>query len=397
MKNIEIKIVRIAYGGAGVGYLPDGRICFVHGTAPDETVSVEIVTEKKNFVTARLNEVLSPSPDRIEVKSPVPGTVFMHLSYEAENRIKAALLKDFILRNVPQMGNTCAFAAPLIPPCPLGYRNKITLHAQTQDGKTVLGYFMDDNCTVQDIPFCPLADSAIAERLTALRADDAFMNSLADGDTLTIRHAANGVFHWKNHDIAAVPLLEFNTPSGVMKTAPESFFQINSDGAALMQNRITEMFSELPELPKVFLDLYCGAGFFALAAARAGIRSIIGADIDTAAADAAAGNLYANDFQHARFFSAPLKRIVAKLIRQGGSAPLLLVDPPRQGLDGKTICKIAGSSSVKNMIYVSCAPDTLTRDLKILSGAGFKIISTQMLNMFPRTAHLESITWVRRP
>ena len=110
---------------------------------------------------------------------------------------------------------------------------------------------------------------------------------------------------------------------------------------------------------------------------------------------AAANN--ANDFQHARFFSAPLKRIVAKLIRQGGSAPLLLVDPPRQGLDGKTICKIAGSSSVKNMIYVSCAPDTLTRDLKILSGAGFKIISTQMLNMFPRTAHLESITWVRRP
>lgn len=396
MENIEITIDRIAYGGAGVGRLPNGKVCFVHGTAPGETVLVALTDEKKNFANAELVEIVKPSPERIPVECPIPGAAFQHFSYQAENEIKNAQLKDFFQRNVPAMCRDGEFFEPLIPANELGYRNKITLHAQEQDGTMVLGYFMEDNRTVQDIPFCPLADSAVAERLAQLRADDAFMSTLLDRDSVTIRHADNGVFHWKNHEYADTPLLEFSTPAGMLKTAPESFFQVNQEGAALLQNTIKSVLANLPEPPTSFLDLYCGSGFFSIAAAKVGIDKIIGADSDPRAIANATENLKSNGFANARFHSFPADRIVGRLMKKGGDFPLLLVDPPRTGLDKVTCRAIALNPAIINMIYVSCAPDTLARDLKILADTGFRMISTVMLNMFPRTAHMESITLLQR-
>ena len=396
MENIEIIIDRIAYGGAGVGRLPNGKVCFVHGTAPGETVLVTLTDEKKGFANAKLVEVLKSSPERIPVKCPIPGAPFQHLSYQAENQFKNAQLKDFFMRNVPAMCRGGVFSEPLIPPKELGYRNKITLHAQQQEDIMALGYFMEDNHTVQDISCCPLADEAVSERLTQLRADEAFMNSLLNGDSVTIRHADNGVFHWKNQDYAGLPLLEFSTPAGILKTAAESFFQVNQEGAALLQDTIKSVLASLPEPPTAFLDLYCGSGFFSIAAAEVGIVKIAGADIDPRATANAAENLKNNGFNNARFYSFPADRIVNRLIKKGGNFPLLLLDPPRTGLDKATCQSIALDQTVINMIYVSCAPDTLARDLKVFADAGFKMISTVMLNMFPRTAHLESITLLQR-
>lgn len=396
MENIEITIERIAYGGAGVGRLPDGKICFVHGTAPGETVLVKLTDEKKRFANAELVEVLKPSSERIPIENPIPGAPYQHLSYQAENQFKDAQLKDFFLRNVPAMCRDGVFSEPLIPTKELGYRNKITLHAQQQEEIMALGYFMEDNRTVQDISCCPLADEAVAGRLTQLRSDADFMNSLLSGDSVTIRHADNGVFHWKNRDYAEIPLLEFSTPAGVLKIAPESFFQVNPEGAALLQNTIKSVLASIPEPPTSFLDLYCGSGFFSIAAAKVGISKIAGADSDPRATANAAENLKNNGFTNARFYSFPADRIVGRLIKKGGNFPLLLVDPPRTGLDKATCQAIALDPAIINMIYVSCAPDTLARDLKVFADAGFKMISTVMLNMFPRTAHLESITLLQR-
>lgn len=390
-EKIEMTIDRIAFGGSGVGRLPNGMVCFVPGVIAGEKVAVEVVTEKKKFATAKLLEVLEPSPHRIAVETLVPGGVYMHMTYEEENRVKQAQLLDFFHRQAPAVCENCNFREPLIPSQPLHYRNKVSLHYQ--DGR--LGYFAEDNRTVEDVPFCPLADSEVAVRLAEIRSKMESV-TLQNDDKVTIRHAANGVFHWINNAPDDIPNLCYHTPCGTLEIAPDSFYQVNDEGAAIMQNEVLSMLENLTDEPSSFLDLYCGAGFFSLAAAKAGIDKIIGADIDTNAAAAAAANLrHAGYEDRVRFHGFAANLIVARLIKKGGENPILLVDPPRHGLDQDTAHRIC-TSHIRELIYVSCGPDTLVRDLKLFGSAGFAVESNVMINMFPRTAHIESITRLRR-
>jgi tRNA/tmRNA/rRNA uracil-C5-methylase (TrmA/RlmC/RlmD family) len=390
-QKFEITIDRIAYGGNGVGRLPNGMVCFVPGVIAGEKAVVEVLTEKKRYTTAALLEVVEPSPHRIPVENPIPGGVYQHMAYDEENRVKQAQLLDFFKRGVPEICDACDFREPLIPSRPLQYRNKIVLHSQ--DGR--LGYFMEDNRTVEDVPVCPLADPEISVKMTEIRSK---MQSVTfeNDDKVTIRHAANGVFDWLNGDNAGIPNLLYHTPCGELEVAPDGFYQVNNEGAAMMQNTVRAMLENLTEEPSSFLDLYCGAGFFSLAALAAGIRRIIGADIDPGAAAAATANLQkAGAGKDIRFYAFAADRIVGRLIKKGGSNPVLLVDPPRQGLDQATAQQIA-TSHIRELIYVSCGPDTLVRDLRLLGSAGFTVESNVMINMFPRTAHIESITRLRR-
>ncbi len=390
-EKIETTIDRIAFGGSGVGRLPNGMVCFVPGVIAGEKVAVEVVTEKKKFAIAKLLEVLEPSPHRVAVETPVPGGVYMHMTYEEENRIKQAQLLDFFHRQAPTACENCDFREPLIPSQPLHYRNKVVLHYQ--EGR--LGYFAEDNRTVEDVPFCPFADSEVAVKLAEIRSNMQSV-TLQNDDKVTIRHAANGVFHWVNNAPEDIPNLLYHTPCGTLEIAPDSFYQVNDEGAAIMQNEVLSMLENLTDEPSSFLDLYCGAGFFSLAAAKAGIGKIIGADIDTNAAAAAAANLRRAGYEDkARFHGFAANLIVARLIKKSGENPILLVDPPRHGLDQDTASQIC-TSHVRELIYVSCGPDTLVRDLKLLVSAGFTVESNVMINMFPRTAHIESITRLRR-
>lgn len=395
MSEFKITIDRIAFGGAGVGRLPDGKVCFVHGTLPGEEVLVNVVGEKKNFANGVAEEILTPSAERIPVEIPVPGGVYMHMTYEAENRIKQAQLHDFFHRHAPEICDGGIFKESLIPEHSLHYRNKITLHSQIHEGNTLLGYYDDASQMVEDLPVCPLADSEISAMLTEIRADNSFMNSLEDGDKVTIRHADNGLFYWINNAGKEIPMLTFNTAYGPLDVSPESFYQVNNEGAVLMQQEIFNELQNLSEIPSAFLDLYCGAGFFSLVAAAAGIGKIIGADIDSAAAAVAAANLERAGCENYRFHGYPAHLIVGRLIKKGGDSPVMLVDPPRHGLDRQTVQMIC-SSHIKKLIYVSCGPDTLVRDLRVFGSAGFRLVSNVMLNMFPRTAHIESITVLKR-
>ncbi len=395
MNEFEITIDRIAFGGAGVGRLPEGKVCFVHGTLPGEKVLVRVDSEKKNFANGTALKILEASPERIPVENPVPGGVYMHMTYEAENRIKQSQLHDFFHRNVPEICQGAVFKEPLIPKHPLHYRNKITLHSRIEGGRTLLGYHDDARQMIEDLPFCPLADPEIAAMLAELRADDSFMGKLGDGDKVTIRHADNGVFYWINEAGSEIPMLTFDTAYGPLDVGPESFYQVNNEGAALMQQAIFAELQNLGEIPDSFLDLYCGAGFFSLVAAAAGIGKIAGADIDPAAVAVAAANLERVGCGNARFHAYAAHLIVGRLIKKCGGNPVMVVDPPRNGLDAKTV-QMLGSSRIKKLFYVSCAPDTLVRDLRTLGSVGFRLVSNTMINMFPRTAHIESITVLKR-
>lgn len=391
-EKFEITVDRIAFGGSGVGRLPNGMVCFVPGVIAGEKTVVEILSEKKRYAAAALLDVTGPSPHRIAVENPVPGGVCQHMTYEEENRVKQAQLLDFFKRGAPTVCETCDFREPLIPSQPLHYRNKIVLHYQ--DGR--LGYFLEDNRTVADVPFCPLADPEVAAGLKEIRSELPSVTFQND-DKVTIRHADNGVFHWVNDDCAGIPDLEYHTPCGKLKVAPGSFYQVNNEGAAMMQDAVRQMLESPADEPSSFLDLYCGAGFFSLAALAAGIGRIIGADIDPEAAASASANLQnaGADGGNVRFHAFAADLIVGRLIRKGGRNPVLLVDPPRHGLDQATAHRIC-TSHIRELIYVSCAPDTLVRDLKLLGSAGFTAESNVMINMFPRTAHIESITRLRR-
>lgn len=194
---IEIGIHSFAFGGAGVGRLPDGKICFVRGAAPGEQVEVEVTDDRSSYAYARLISVKQSSQDRVVPFCPLainrndngkrcPGCSYSHVKYEEEILWKQRQLENFLIRD--HLVEKDRFRAPVPAPSRSGWRNKIRLSAGTLNGKTVLGYKGDDNITVIDVPECPLARRSINEALQKYRAEQ------------PSKDATHVTFRWTLHD-----------------------------------------------------------------------------------------------------------------------------------------------------------------------------------------------------
>ena len=164
MKIEKITIDALAYGGAGVGRLADGRVCFAAGALPQEVVKIQITAEKKRFVIGKVLEVLAASPERIEPICPLagkcPACAYMHCSYALETAWKDRQLRDFLLRNLPISADV--IIPPFASPEFLHYRNKLVLH---RDDAGNYGYIGSDNITVLPVKKCFLADRRINDLL----------------------------------------------------------------------------------------------------------------------------------------------------------------------------------------------------------------------------------------
>ena len=191
-----LTITDIPYGGRGMGRI-GGKVCFVQGVLPEETVRVEITRDRRDFLEARLLEILTLSPHRITPVCPLafkcssmlysascPGCTYQHVGYEPEVRLKNEQLVHLLTHHAGVDPNLVL--PPIAASTPLGYRNKMALHAQADGTEMKLGYFMADNTTVLDVPACPLALPALNERLSERRTDDSFFRTLRNGMTLTL-------------------------------------------------------------------------------------------------------------------------------------------------------------------------------------------------------------------
>jgi 23S rRNA (uracil1939-C5)-methyltransferase len=352
MRVVDLKIEDIAFGGKGVGR-EQGKATFVPYTIEGELVSAEIVREKKQFAEAELVEVKESSPHRVTPECPYfgqcGGCAYQHIGYEHQLAIKWRQVRDVLqrigkLKDIP--------LRPIIPsPKPYGYRNRITVHAQ--DG--VLGFFRRDSHRLIDVERCPISCDEVNRELMDLRG----------------RNPRDGHYTLRTFSSRRV------------------FSQTNDEVADALRNLIVDL---APPNQDLLIDAYCGAGFFAKALIDK-FERVVGIDWDKFAIAAAKENATKKETYIAGDVEEELARSdgfseEGETGRLGSRRSLtLIVDPPATGLGAnarKEILNIAPTT----LIYVSCNPATLARDLKELHGK-FTINSVTPLDMFPQTAEIE--------
>ncbi len=404
----------MAYGGAAVGRLEDGAAVFVHGALPGELAEIELVERKKNFARGRLVQVIEPSKERIQPACPhflegCGGCQWQHASYEAQLGFKQQILSDQ-LRRVGGIADP-PLLEPVPSPQPFGYRNSAEFHLADNE----LGFHREGSHELVDIVHCPLVEPPIDAALGVLRT---FRPKLS---AVSAIHVRNGP------DALQVALITDDDPRGYKLLAPElaeraeqaagkpvhvagvraasdrmrglhgepwlhmqlagrrfrvsalSFFQVNSAVAEALAQKVGEQVGRA----KRVLDLFSGVGTFALLAAdRAG--EVVAVESHPAAVADAAANAAEAGAENARFIQSDVAGASSVAAEHWD---LALLDPPRAGCPRTVLEALAA----ERVVYVSCDPSTLARDLKILLARGYRLESAQLLDMFPQTYHMEAI------
>lgn len=344
MRVLELQIEDVAFGGKGVGR-HNGEAVFVPFTIDGERVSVRITREKKQFAEGELDRVLTPSAQRTTPECPYfgqcGGCSYQHINYEHQLALKQRQL-DQSLRRIGHFAEPPVNA--IIPsPKAYGYRNRVTVHAE----QGVVGYYRRDVHRLIDVEFCPIAAPEVNAALAQLRA-----GRPRDGHYTLRTHSGPRVFAQTNDEVAE----------------------------ALAQ--LVERF--LPDGQTLLIDAYCGTGFFAKRL-RAKFDQIIGLEWDHFAVAAAREGAAPNETYIAGEVGLELEQ---QLLSASLLTTCVIVDPPATGLSPATRHALLDRPAA-TLIYVSCNPATLARDLGELR-ARFTIESITPLDMFPQTAQIEA-------
>ena len=392
-----VYIAKSVYGGDGLGRLGDGRVIFVPGAFAGENVKAEIVDERRNFVKARLVEVVDASADRLgQSPAPIPGMVYSNLRYAAEMDAKESQLKEFLERarlNVEHFGRIeCA-------PRELNYRNKVVYHFAKQRGKWVLGYRIEPSHEIVEVAEDPLARPEINAMLPAIRghvirlltqgAESVRRDTERKGN-VTIRWSEKSGVKWWLGDAPQDVVIKEVTCGKTFEVPSDGFYQVNpTAGEALVKAVVSEYEKGAAVAPNI-LDLYCGVGVFGLCCAKEGVR-LVGVESGRKAIDFAKRNAAAQGVKGS-FFAEQVGRNMRRI--KIGSQTTVIVDPPRGGLEQR-VPEWLAQSRAPRIFYVSCDPATLTRDLRILSRS-YDLESVRWVDMFPRTARFETLVILRR-
>ena len=396
--TVTLEIQKTVYGGDGLGRLGDGRVCFVPGAYAGETVKAEILEQKRRYVKARLVEVVEPIKDRVAPdpsRVVVPGMVYQDVSHEAELRFKQDQLENFLWKVESQV-----LPLEVVPSkSPLNYRTKATYHTERRGGKWLFGYRRELSHEVLDIVEDPLARREINAALPGVRAGvmalltqgAADVRRAAAAEDVTVRWTPiDGVKWWLG---APPPGLELHEQTaGLRFVVPgDGFYQVNPEIGERLAVAVRDAYLAGADTAPNILDLYCGVGVFGLlclkaASAAAPDARLVGVESGRAAIAAAKRNAAAAGLS-ANFFC---ERVGGSLSRiKVGPRHTVILDPPRGGLEPNVAPWLAKRPAPR-VLYVSCDPATLTRDLQALNGA-YRIAKVTLFNMFPRTARFETL------
>lgn len=395
--DIVVTIHEVAYPGRAVAR-HDGQIVFLTGAWPGERVRARITRRHARHLEAELVEVLEPSPDRRSAACPLaercPGCRYQTLDYAAEVACKAAQLGSLLariggLRDLPAIETRAAPAA-------LGYRNKLVLHADAGDPPAALGYVAEDNASVFDVPACPLAHPALNTLLAARRADPDFRRALRPHARATFRHtAADGALAWIGPADPAAPPLTEATPMGPVRVPRGGFFQVNPTVAGRLLETVGA-WARAIEAVELIVDAYAGAGVMGFAAARARSAAVRAIESEAAGLRAACANAAALGIADYTARAATTEAALGGALADAPLArTLLIVDPPRTGL-APAVTRAIARRPPAWLLYVSCAPDTLARDLRALAAGGYRPERLALHDMFPRTPYFETAVWLAR-
>lgn len=438
-------------GTAGIGRV-DGYAVMAEGALPGERVAVTVDKPGKRYATARLDEVLTASPHRVQAPCPYYGTCggcrLQHLDYPQQLEAKGRQVQDALerigglagVRVLPTLGMEH----------PWRYRNKAVFQvAPGPKGGARIGFYAAASHDVVDVEDCLLQHPNAARAAQGLRramaetALCAYDESTHTGlvRSLTVRTSfingramaviavnGQGLPNEKRligHMREACPalcgiLISPNTRRTTVALGPSvrllwgkaflherlmgsdfmvsahSFFQVNPVQTQRLYQTAVDFAVLTPE--EAVLDLYCGAGTISLALARAA-REVIGVEVVQAAVDDANAAAAANGIANARFFAGDaareLPRIAKALAAQGKAVDAAVIDPPRKGCEAEVLHALAALAP-QRIVYVSCNPATLARDAAILAQAGYRAQKVQPVDMFCQTGHCEVVAKLER-
>jgi 23S rRNA (uracil1939-C5)-methyltransferase len=442
--RITVSIEDLTHDGAGVAKV-DGYPLFIVGALPGETAEVHVLKTLKSYGFAKLIEIITPSEHRVappcHVFDECGGCQVQHLSYEGQLAWKQQMVKNAMERiaKLPHV--------PVHPvkgmDNPWRYRNKSQIPFGLQDGRVVAGFYQTRSHEIADTDICIIqteeADDLLREfkkelgRLGIAPYNEKTHQGMlrhvvirkgrATGEIMVVLITKKKKFPQKEEAVAAIKRILPEVTSIVQNVNDEktnvifgnetitlwgkdaiedligdvrfeisarSFYQVNPEQTEVLYKQALD-YAQLTGTETV-IDAYCGIGTISLFLAKQA-KQVLGVEIVPQAIVDAKRNAEINGFTNTYFEAGPAEVVIPKWYKEGKTADVLVVDPPRKGCDEALLQTIL-EQKPKRVVYVSCNPATLARDLRILEDGGYVTKEVQPVDMFPQTTHCEAVAWL---
>ena len=445
---INLTITSASADGSGVGKTQDGMAVFVPLSAVGDVLEVRVLKAKKTYAFGKIERIVTPSSARIEPDCPVfskcGGCVWRHISYDEECRIKHQKVVDAVTRIG---GIKDAVFSPIIKNDNVSrYRNKAQLPVGAEkNGNSLIGFYAFHSHRIIDCNDCLLQPEIFAKVISVTRSfieqsdNDIYDEKTGKGrlrhlyirmgevtKELMVCYVVNGN-GLKQEDIL-IKMLRENLPAltsviintnrndtnvilgeknrtafgrdyitdelcGLkFKISPFSFWQVNRSQAEKLYNKAKD-YANLKS-DEILLDLYCGTGTIGLTMAKE-CKTLVGVEIISDAINDAKENAEINSINNARFICGDASSAAEQLKNEGLKPDAVILDPPRKGC-GEDLVKTIFEMSPSRVVYVSCDPATLARDLKYFEEYNYTVKEITPCDMFSRTAHVESVCLIEK-
>lgn len=415
-----VRIGKLVYKGDGLGRLPSGEVVFVPWSAPEDELSVDVLPDTKPR-RGEIRQIQTPSPDRVIAKCSVfgicGGCQWQHITPEAQRRWK----REIVAESLSRIGKLPDVAVQdVMPAGDWHYRNNAQWVIGEENGRLVPGYFMAASHEMTPFDHCwiiPDELNAIADALEESLPVNAGINAVQprineEGEMLLVLSGENpdqeALSTWAEelmdaHDPLRGIVLETGrgrvvlagddhlvyTLSGLeFRVSAGSFFQTNTAGAELMLGVLNGWLGEGTDS---LVDLYAGVGTFAVALHRKA-KTLLGVESESEAILDFQENLKRNRITNVQVRSGDVRQVLNHLKQRFETA---IVDPPRAGC-AKEVLNWLTERVSRQLIYISCDPTTLARDLAKLTADGWKIQTVQPVDLFPQTYHIETLVLLSR-
>ncbi len=441
-ETLILDITDITNEGMGVGHA-DGMAVFVPFTLPGDRAEVLVVKVKSSYAYGKCINIINGSENRAEpvcaAFKKCGGCQLMHMTYDAQISAKKKFIYDALTRLGGQDKNL--EIDMIAAPCVTGYRNKMVYPiGEDKNGNTVCGFYAQRSHNIVPLKSCALGmgdDYLIINAVLAfmekygvkpyneekhngsvrrifirrgrcsketmvvisanskkLPAEDILVQMLKEADKTvasvilnTNEKRTNLVLGEQNRVLYGKPFISDTLCDNKYEISPHSFFQVNPVQTENLYKKAIE-YAEISHDDTVF-DIYCGIGTISSTAAK-NAKKVIGVEIVEEAIKKAKENAVKNGISNTEFFAGSAEELVPKLVESGETPDIVILDPPRKGSDHITLSTII-SAEPKRIVYVSCNPATLARDIKILNEGGYSLEKVTGVDMFPNSVHVECV------
>jgi 23S rRNA (uracil1939-C5)-methyltransferase len=369
---LELKIEKLSFGGNGVAK-QDGFVIFVPFSAPGDLLKVRITKARKNFAEGRIEKIIQASSERQIPPCPVfekcGGCQWQHITYEEQTRQKEMILREQLskLRQTREIT-----FLPILTGSPWNYRNRIQF--RKEEKRT--GFFQKDSHEIIDINECKITREPLNEKLRSIKAEAAAKQT-------------------EKYEIFLKPNGEIQTAKNEEHGESIGFHQVNPEQNSKMLEAVAGLVAQTKQT-QVY-DFYCGTGNLSLPlAARDSRKKWLGIEWNKNSIQIAKERAAIDRIENIEF----LQGDVLGWLEKNSLAPasLVILDPPRVGCDRKFL-ELLRAQAPMDIIYVSCNPSTMIRDIQILNADPaffYEVSSAQVVDMFPQTYHMESICFLHK-